>query len=289
MIIMQAQYDFNKERAINAIDSKTQLKEFFERFNIEQLEKIDWLLLCKRPVFKSLDLIEKYADYLDWDYLCADRRFTIDFLEKNKAYICWAAVSVFQPINLAFIKKYKDKLLMSHLTRNSYVAESKDFPKIMKIYDEMKDDPINQQKWYDLRQTCFILKDRQNRPSNNTKRMYQASSETTDIITEKFQKELESKKAKTPMVEKSKLKKPEKKKIDTNKLNTITSKRVIVTPKTIETMTKAQLKDILYTRYKIQTKYHTTVPELKDILLNEYIRRRDKKEIQAVKAQATKA
>lgn len=151
-------YDYRRELEINKIDNKKQLAEFFERYSIDTLEPIDWLLLSKRPVFKSLEMIEKYAKYLDWDYLCTDRKFSIDFLERNKDYICWAAVSVFQPITLSFIKKYKDRLLMSHLSRNRYVFEGKDFLKVIQIYNSMKDDPENQKNGMNYNKHALFLK-----------------------------------------------------------------------------------------------------------------------------------
>jgi len=133
------------ENAIREIKTNKELESFIKE-NGTDLGEFNWHLITKSPGF-SIKLASIYSDYIDWSWLCTFNDLSEDIIEGNLGYINWYSVSSFQNISYSFIKKYKDLLSMDKVIRNERVVKMKEYDKIYKIYESMKNDKKYQKVW----------------------------------------------------------------------------------------------------------------------------------------------
>lgn len=128
----------DKERyyEIESITNKKDLLKYI-KINEKVLTSFDWLVITKLSCF-SLDLIEKYEEYVDWIWICSSYMLSEKQIKNNLAYVDWYGISAFQDLSWEFIDEFKDQLSIDVLLLNENLRSKPYFTSIEALYQETK-------------------------------------------------------------------------------------------------------------------------------------------------------
>lgn len=132
---------------IRNITTTKEMEKFIKREGVEAFSEYDWICILNSGTLTT-DMVHRYRDHLDWDWMLVKMRFSIQFLEAHIDYLenAWGSISYFQKLSWSFIEKYKDKLNIPALLEHSDNLSSEDSRKVAKLYEKMNTEK-NRKKW----------------------------------------------------------------------------------------------------------------------------------------------
>lgn len=145
--------EYYHEWEIREITTKAELSRFINK-HADSLKPYEWLLISKCPAFK-LEMVDKYLDKIDWEYISCFYNFSEEELRKYIGYYLWYPVSVFAKLSKEFMTEYADKLSLDALCRNDSLGKEE-----LSFAHELKrkyNDPEHHKIWDDNLRNCKIF------------------------------------------------------------------------------------------------------------------------------------
>lgn len=122
---------YKLEWELEKISANGMLKHFIEK-NKDNLTPFLWLKIEEKDCFSN-EMIEKYAENLDWVYLSAFRKLPEKVMVDNAGRLDWFSISCFQALTYSFVKKHKFYLSWDQVIKNENISADH-MAKIMALY-----------------------------------------------------------------------------------------------------------------------------------------------------------
>lgn len=125
--------DSNLNIIMNLQDkSREEIQKYFDKIKSRPhlIKKIQWDDISKLPEL-SMDFIEIFKDYLNFNLICQYQKLDENFIERFKNNINFDTLSRTQVLSESFIEKYKDKLNWDYIIEFQKLSE----PFIEKMLD----------------------------------------------------------------------------------------------------------------------------------------------------------
>lgn len=226
------------------IKRPNQLKEHIEN-NLEKYDNMDWLAVRKSSGF-TLDIAEKYSEFMDWGALAVFYDLPEDFIKRNIDKLDIFGICTFQNLSYNFIIKNINILNLDAIMNNEKISkEIKN--KLNPEYLKRLKDPKEVERWERIQ-----LKNKEF--SGLLRKKYDRIDHP-----EKYAKPKKKKVNNNDKIEKKKINNNNK--IEKKKVNRKQSK--VKKELDLDTLNKKQLKEIAE-KMGIRVYYHDTIPILKE-------------------------
>lgn len=166
---------------INKITRVKDLEKFITKHE-NHLTRYEWFLISDNKAL-NVNLIEKYSETIDWEWISIFRKLPVRFMETNLGYVNIYCISRYQNLTYNFIKKYKDTLSMDQVIKNNNVMKLPEFLEIRSWYEKMKNKKKYQKVWEENKNNMTVFKSRKLRQQNIKK-----SDEEIDELLSKMAK-----------------------------------------------------------------------------------------------------